>query len=127
MAMVAAELQSQLLTAGHDVDLVRPPLVLDRSTAGDRFVGIDGQERVLRPGDMLMRDAAGILSAVVYGPDQRTRIGEGTRRALFSVYAPAGIATAAVRDHLDELAGWVSLIAPAATVRLLAIYPDPGR
>ena len=48
-AMFAAELSSLLLTAGHDVDALVPPLLVDCSKAGDRFVGINGQERELKP------------------------------------------------------------------------------
>jgi DNA/RNA-binding domain of Phe-tRNA-synthetase-like protein len=124
LAMFAAELDSQLLTAGHDLDAVQPPLVVDRSSAGERFVGIGGQEHVPRPGDMLMRDAAGIISAVLYGPDQRTRLGDQTRRALFTVYAPAGVDADAVHRHLAQLAALVRLVAPAATTRLLGLYPS---
>jgi DNA/RNA-binding domain of Phe-tRNA-synthetase-like protein len=123
LAMFAVELQTQLLTAGHDLDAVRPPLVIDQSNAGDSFVGIGGQEHVLRPGDMLMRDAEGILSAVVYGPDQRTRLGEDTRRALFTTYGPAGIDADALRQHLEALAALVRAVAPDATTQLLALYP----
>jgi DNA/RNA-binding domain of Phe-tRNA-synthetase-like protein len=90
-AMFAAELSSLLLTAGHSTDALAPPLLVDCSKAGDRFVGINGQERELKPGDMLMRDGQGIISAVLNGPDQRTRLSEATTRALFVTYAPAGI------------------------------------
>jgi DNA/RNA-binding domain of Phe-tRNA-synthetase-like protein len=53
------------VTAGRDLDAVRPPLVLDCSTAGERFTGIGGQELVLQAGDVLMRDSDGIISAVL--------------------------------------------------------------
>src|SRR5712691_9728867 len=96
LAMFAAELDSLLLTAGHDVDALQPPLVVDRSVADERFVGLGGREQVLRAGDMLMRDHGGIISAVVYGPDQRTRLVGHTRRALFTTYAPAGV-------HADQV------------------------
>src|SRR5712691_8454780 len=59
LAMFAAELESLLLTAGHDLEAVRPPLVVDRSNADERFTGIGGQDHMLRSGDMLMRDALG--------------------------------------------------------------------
>jgi DNA/RNA-binding domain of Phe-tRNA-synthetase-like protein len=72
---------------------------------------------------MLIRDQVGIISAVVYGPDQRTRLGPQTRRVLFTTYAPDGIAPDSVTRHLEQLAGLVGLVAPCATTRLLRIYP----
>jgi DNA/RNA-binding domain of Phe-tRNA-synthetase-like protein len=120
-AMFAAELSSLLLTAGHDVDALVPPLVVDCSKTGDRFVGINGQERELKPGDMLMRDGAGIISAVLNGPDQRTRLSEATRRALFVTYAPAGISSAEVQGHLDQIVENIRLVSPRAAVEQLVI------
>jgi DNA/RNA-binding domain of Phe-tRNA-synthetase-like protein len=115
-AMFAAELDSLLLTAGHDVDALAAPLLVDCSQADDRFVGINGQERELKPGDMLMRDGLGIISAVLHGPDQRTRFSESTTSALFVTYAPKGIARADVQRHLDEIAAHVRLTDPGAEV-----------
>jgi DNA/RNA-binding domain of Phe-tRNA-synthetase-like protein len=123
LAMFAAELHNQLLTAGHDADALKPPLTLDVSRADERFVGLGGREHVLRAGDMLMRDALGIISAVIYGPDERTRLVDETRRVLFSTYAPAGISADQVLAHLEELAGLVGLFAPEAQVRLWLLDP----
>jgi DNA/RNA-binding domain of Phe-tRNA-synthetase-like protein len=123
-AMFATELRTRLLTAGHDLDAVQPPLEIDASTSEDRFTGIGGQEHLLRPGDMLMRDVLGIISAVVYGPDQRTRLNEHTRRVLFTTYAPRGIDPDDVTRHLSEIASLVSLATPGATVQMLAVYPS---
>ena len=115
-AMFAAELNNVLLTAGHDVDALAAPLLVDCSQAGDRFVGINGQERELKPGDMLMRDSLGIISAVLHGPDQRTRFSETTTSALFVTYAPKGIARADVQRHLEQIAANVRLTDPRAEV-----------
>jgi DNA/RNA-binding domain of Phe-tRNA-synthetase-like protein len=91
--------------------------------ADEQFVGLGGREQVVRAGDMLMRDQSGIISAVVYGPDQRTRLVDHTRRVLFTTYAPAGIGPGQVLRHLDQLAGLVRLASPEAEVRLRAMYP----
>jgi DNA/RNA-binding domain of Phe-tRNA-synthetase-like protein len=93
-----------------------PPLLVDASKDGDRYVGINGKERELKPGDMLMRDSLGIISAVLNGPDLRTRLSETTRRALFVTYAPATISPSDVEDHLAQIAEHVRLVDQAAEV-----------
>jgi DNA/RNA-binding domain of Phe-tRNA-synthetase-like protein len=123
LAMFAAELESLLLTAGHDVAALQPPIVLDASRGDERFVGIGGQAQAVRAGDMLMRDGGGIISAVIYGPDQRTRLNEQTTAALFTTYAPAGIEVALLEEHLERIAELARSVAPQATTRLQAIYP----
>jgi DNA/RNA-binding domain of Phe-tRNA-synthetase-like protein len=99
-------------------------LVVDRSTAEERFVGLGEREHVVREGDMLIRDQDGIISAVVYGPDHRTRVVDGTRSVLFTTYAPEGIAAEDVLRHLDRLADLTRVAAPSAAVRLRALYPS---
>jgi DNA/RNA-binding domain of Phe-tRNA-synthetase-like protein len=123
LAMFAAELQSMLLTAGHDAATLESPIVLDASRGGESFTGIGGQPQVVRAGDMLMHDRRGIISAVIYGPDQRTRLNEATRAALFTTYAPAGIEVGQLEAHLQQIDELVRSVAPEAAERLRAIYP----
>jgi DNA/RNA-binding domain of Phe-tRNA-synthetase-like protein len=121
-AMFIAELKNLLLTAGHDLDIVEAPVHLDVATGDERFTRINGQEQQLKAGDMFIADRQGVLSAVIYGPDQRTQIVPGTRRALFTVYAPPGIGEAAVDQHLQDIASYARLIAPQAEIELLEVY-----
>lgn len=122
LAMFAAELESLVLTAAHDLDSVEPPVVVDASRAGDRFVGIGGQEHTMRADDMCIRDASGIVSAVVYGPDRRTRLSEATTRVLFTSYVPAEIDDAIPRRHLERIAELVRLVSPEAQVGSVELY-----
>ncbi len=121
-AMFMAELENLLLTAGHDLAAVQAPIRLDVSTGDERYVLLNGQEQVLKPGDMLVSDAQGVISDVIYGPDQRTRITASTRRALFVVYAPAGIGDEAVRRHLESIQAHIALFAQQATVESLDVH-----
>jgi len=121
-AMFMAELSSLLLTAGHDLATVQEPIRLDVSTGSERYVMLSGQEQVLKPGDMMMADAQGVISDVIYGPDQRTRITASTRQVLFVVYAPAGIGAEAVRRHLGDIQACAMLIAPEARAESLNVY-----
>ena len=121
-AMFMAELKNQLLTAGHDLDVVQPPVMAIVAEGEESYVRINGKEQTLKAGDMFIADRAGVLSSIVYGPDQRTRITAQTEAAVFTVYAPPGIDTAQVEAHLQDLRDNVLLVSPSAETTLLAVY-----
>jgi DNA/RNA-binding domain of Phe-tRNA-synthetase-like protein len=121
-AMFMAELKNHLLTAGHDLAAVQMPIGIDVAKGSERYVLYNGQEQTLKAGDMFIADAQGAISNVIYGPDRRTRIGPGTRDALYTVYAPPGIGEEAVRRHLEDIRANVTLVAPAAVAETLEVY-----
>ena len=117
-----AELKNMLLTAGHDLDKLRLPLVLDVSTGDETYTLMRGTEQRLKPGDMYIRDGEGILSDVIYGPDRRSSIDPDTRNAVYTVYAPQGIPQQAVLDHLKDMADYVRIASPHAKIELIQVY-----
>ena len=121
-AMFMAELKNQLLTAGHDLDSLQGGLRLEVAAGRESYVMINGETQTLKPDDMFIADAAGVISSVIYGPDQRTRIQTGTRAALYTAYAPPGIGEEAVYSHLEELRAFVQAAYPAARVTQLKVY-----
>ena len=121
--MFMAELEDLLLTAGHDMDVLQLPLSVEVASGGEGYIGLMGEEQSMKAGDMMISDRAGIISSVVYGPDQRTRITPGTRDALFTTYAPTGITRDAVREHLKHIRSNVLLITPEAKTEMLDVYP----
>src|SRR5512139_1161462 len=78
-AMFMAEIKNLLLTAGHDRDVLQLPLTLDVAQGEERYTLLRGQEQALKAGDMLIRDGTGVISSILYGPDQRTAINARTR------------------------------------------------
>ena len=121
-AMFMAELKNLLLTAGHDRALVERPVGINVSDGSEEYLRINGQEQLLKKGDMFIADAQGIMSSIIYGPDRRTRINSDTSQLLFTTYAPPGIDPAAVREHLRDIERYVRLIAPAATTEMLELF-----
>ncbi len=115
-AMFMAELESRLLTAGHDGDAVESPITVRAADGTEEFVGLDGQERRLKAGDLHMMDAVGVISSVIYGPDSRTRIHPGTSRVLYTVYGVPGVDPSDVDAHLGRLEEYVLTVAPNATL-----------
>jgi len=121
-AMFMAELRNLLLTAGHDLETLQMPVRIDVSDGTERYIRLNGQEQVLKAGDMMIADAQGVMSSVIYGPDRRTQIRPGTQQVLFTVYAPPGIEEGAVYQHLQDIRANVELIAPNAEVESLEVY-----
>ena len=121
-SMFMAEMQDMLLTAGHDLDVLTLPLTLDIATGNERYTLLRGDEQALKPGDMLISDQMGVISSIIYGPDQRTQIRPETRNVVFTVYAPPGIDEQAVTDHLLQIKENVMVFAPDAQVELLNVY-----
>lgn len=121
-AMFMAELEDLLLTAGHDLDLVRQPVGVDIAQGDEIYTRINGQKQLLKAGDMMICDAENAISSIIYGPDRRTAIGPGTTRVLFTAYAPPGIGEPAVVEHLENIRDNVLLVSPEATVTMLEAF-----
>ncbi|HUE98683.1 MAG TPA: phenylalanine--tRNA ligase beta subunit-related protein [Anaerolineales bacterium] len=121
-AMFMAEIQDMLLTAGHDLDALQLPLTLDVATGTERYTLLHGEEQVLKPGDMMISDQSGVISSIVYGPDQRTHITPDTQNVVFTVYAPSGIDEQTVISHLQRIQENVIVFAPQAQIESLEVY-----
>jgi DNA/RNA-binding domain of Phe-tRNA-synthetase-like protein len=121
-AMFMAELEDMLLTAGHDLDAILLPVTLRVSEGHETYTRINGENQALKAGDMFMADTDGVISSVVYGPDQRTRITPSTRRVMFATYAPTGIPQDEVRQHLGRIEANVRTFSPYAHVELIKAY-----
>ena len=121
-ALFMAEIKNLLLTAGHDLNALQLPLTLDVSRGAERYTLLRGQEQELKADDMFIHDGAGVISSILYGPDQRTAINTQTRHVIFTVYAPDGIAEETVVQHLHDLQANVLLVAPGAQTELLQVF-----
>jgi len=121
-AMFMAEVKNMLLTAGHDLDELQLPVIMDVARGNEQYMLMRGQKQILKAGDMFMEDRKGIISSIVYGPDQRTPIKSETRNVLFTVYAPPGIESFTVEQHLKDIQQNVWAITPDAKTDLLQVY-----
>jgi DNA/RNA-binding domain of Phe-tRNA-synthetase-like protein len=95
-----AELETLILTAGHDSQKLRGPIVIDVSREGEQMTQMNGMSKAIRSGDMIMRDADGICCSIIYGQDARSPISPETSRVLYVAYAPAGVAADIVESQL---------------------------
>lgn len=121
-----AELETLVLTAGHDADLLQGSVCLDMTQGGEAFTQINGTMQTLKSNDMMMRDQAGIVCTILYGQDRRTLITPQTRRTLFVAYAPAGVPTPAIQTQLETIREHLFCFAPEATIERLEIFKGGG-
>ncbi len=125
-AMFTAELDSLILTSGHDLQALQSPLVVDVAVAGDAYTKLSGKDQMLKMGDMVVRDAEGIIASVVHGPDARTRLQRETTAALFGAWCPVGITSSTVEGHLARLAELIRQEWPDAAVEAPEVGQKPN-
>ena len=113
-ATFMAEVDTLVLTAGHDVARLAEPILIDVSREGDTLMSMNGAAKLIRAGDMVMRDERGLCCSILYGQDNRSPITAETRHVLFVAYAPAGVPAEAVDAQLQQIEQNVRLFAPLA-------------
>ncbi|MDP7414228.1 MAG: phenylalanine--tRNA ligase beta subunit-related protein [SAR202 cluster bacterium] len=120
-AMFAAELDNQLLTAGHDLASIREPVVVGVAAGDESYTMLNGKEQTLTEGDMFIADTDGVMSSIIYGPDKRTPISGDTTDVLFTIYGPEGISTEQITAHLEQIRDYVALVSPDASIETLHV------
>jgi DNA/RNA-binding domain of Phe-tRNA-synthetase-like protein len=115
-ANFAAELDTLILTAGHDVAQLAAPVVIDIAREGDEITQMGGNRKDVPVGDMLMRDAQGVACTILRGQDNRSPISKNTTHVLYVSYVPEGVTEGQVRAHLEAMEKHVRLFAPDCRV-----------
>src|SRR5215831_18895463 len=113
-ANFVAELETLVLTAGHDVDKLHGHVSIDVSREGDELTQMDGVAKVIRAGDMIMRDDKGIRCSILYGQDNRSPISGQTSHVLYVAYAPPDVPAETVTAHLRAIEEHARLFSPLA-------------
>ncbi len=111
-----AEVETCVLTAGHDVDRLREPVLIDVSREDDTISQLNGETKPIRAGDMVMRDADGIRCTILYGQDNRSPISPATTHVLYVTYAPVGISAEIIKAELQTILDYVRLFSPDVRV-----------
>jgi DNA/RNA-binding domain of Phe-tRNA-synthetase-like protein len=111
-ANFTAEVETFVLTAGHDADMLTGSIRIDSSKVGDRMMQMNGTLKELRAGDMVMRDEGGSCCSILYGQDNRSMITPQTSHALYVSYCPAGIQEEDVEKQLGKIEEYIRLFSP---------------
>jgi len=115
-ANFAAELETLILTAGHDVALLEAPIQIDVARDEDEIIQMNGSRKGVPAEDMLMRDAQGVTCTILRGQDNRSPITKATTHVLYVSYVPARVMEEQVRVQLDGMEKYVRLFAPKCSI-----------
>jgi DNA/RNA-binding domain of Phe-tRNA-synthetase-like protein len=125
-AYFMAEVETLILTAGHDVKKLNGPLLIDVSQEGDTIRQMNGEDKPIRAGDMVMRDAESTRCSIIYGQDSLSLISADTSHVLYVAYVPSGISADIIEGQLQKIEENIRLFSPQAMVeqqRLLSAIP----
>jgi len=111
-----AEVETLVLTAGHDIAKLHGRVSMDVSHEDDLMTQMNGTSKAIRAGDMIMKDANGICCSILYGQDNRTPISPETSHVLYVSYAPAGVPADIVDLQLQRIKENIDLFSPNAVV-----------
>lgn len=111
-----AEVDTLVLTAGHDVAKLQGAVVMDVGRAGDQITQMNGTLKPILVDDMVMRDAHGVCCTIIYGQDNLSPISAETSHVLYVSYAPAGVPADQIDTHLQGIIENIMLFSPAAFV-----------
>ena len=111
-----AEMETLVLTAGHDVAKLHGSISIDVSREEDQIAQMNGDTKSIRAGDMIMRDANGVCCSIIYGQDNRSPISSGTSRVLYVAYAPVGVPAEIVNAQLRKIEENIRLFSLTAIV-----------
>jgi DNA/RNA-binding domain of Phe-tRNA-synthetase-like protein len=111
-----AEVESLVLTAGHDVKKLQGSAFMDVSREGDRMIQMNGAAKDIRAGDMIMKDSDGICCSIIYGQDNRSPISPETTHVLYVAYVPAGVPQENVDAQLSGIEKYIRLFSPSAAL-----------
>jgi DNA/RNA-binding domain of Phe-tRNA-synthetase-like protein len=115
-ANFVAEVETFVLTAGHDAEKLLGSISIDVSRAGDQITQMNSTTKAIRAGDMIMRDAHGVCCSILYGQDNRSPIASETSRVLYVAYAPVGVPAERVEAQLRKIEGNIRLFSSRAIV-----------
>jgi len=108
-SMFMAELKNHFLTSVHDYSKIVKPIYLDCTLGGELFTLFNGEQKSLKKDDLYIRDTKDIISNVLNGMDERTKVTSDTHTAMYNVYVPFSIDDQKILSHLDDMANYLKL------------------
>ncbi|MFQ5647604.1 MAG: tryptophan--tRNA ligase [Candidatus Aenigmatarchaeota archaeon] len=103
-AVILAELKHAAFLGMMDADKLVLPLQFDEAQEGEEFFKLGGGSVFLQQGDVVVRDAKGIVLSYLEGPAERVKIGAATKNCLVLGLFVPGIKEDLMKQALRDAA-----------------------
>jgi DNA/RNA-binding domain of Phe-tRNA-synthetase-like protein len=121
-SMFMAELKNHFLTSVHDYSKIIGDLYLDRTSGNEIFTMFNGEQKQLKEDDLYIRDSKDLISNVLNGMDERTKVTADTQTALYTVYVPFTVKDEKVIEHLNDMVAYLKLNDESVTIEEISLY-----
>ena len=121
-SMFMAELKNHFLTSVHDYSKIVGDLYLGCTNGNELFTMFNGEQKQLKEHDLYIRDSKDLISNVLNGMDERTKVMADTRTALYTVYVPFMVEDEEVMRHLNDMVACLKLNDESVVVEEISIY-----
>jgi len=101
-ALLLSEMSTGLLMGAQDAGAIKGGLVYDLSADGESFKGLRAAVRC-REGEIVLRDAEGIIASLFQGPDHRTRLTKETENVTFFIFGVPGIEIEEIQEGIEAI------------------------
>lgn len=113
LALLALEAATGVLMGVQNLDAVKSYVQLDVTVSPESFLHLNGKTVTCSTGEIVVRDADGIIASHLRGPDSRTAVSQESRNLLFYVFdAHPSIGVVA---HARACESVKSLLAPVSS------------
>lgn len=99
----AAEIETLILTASHDIDKLNGPILFDATQKGEPFIQMGNREQTLKANDMVMRDNSTPACTIIYGQDNISPISPSTQNAMYVAYCPVDVPKSTIEAHFEAI------------------------
>ena len=110
------EICTHVLSGAHDIDCIDGPLTIFSPSERLPFDGMRAESTHTYPNDVCGQDGSGIIFSMLAGADKRTCVHPDSRRIFYPVFGTPDTPPEQIRSMLDQLAGYVRVLAPAAEI-----------
>jgi DNA/RNA-binding domain of Phe-tRNA-synthetase-like protein len=104
-AHIIAEMCHGILMAIQDLNRFNGEWRLDLAIEGEAFQSVSGKTLSCKGGEIVLRDAAGIVCSLFQGPDFRTRVDASSRDIVVYVFMAPGIQEEQVSHGIELVLG----------------------